>query len=415
MFFGTRETMKLSLGPKILLTFLVLGSLLGFAATPYFCVPAANSAYFALTLIGIAIICLRLTPSWRTVLWALLAGASISAEVDFFVHPFSPVAWVSSFGFGSLLVLGAQAVWTNGEERDRILWGFAGASVLVASEYFGLNLLHLTEDPSAKVLDLYLFSFDNSLHVPLGFLMGQAFQKWLWLHLVGLFCYVGLFIPMAVVFAGHLVRDRKKALEALAAFIVAAPLGVFFYRLCPAVGPIYVLSGNFPWHPLSYSDASRLFLEPISSDALRNAMPSLHMTWALLAWWCSRGLSRWERAVPMFFATFTVVSTLGSGEHYLVDLIVAFPFALMIQHLCTFSLPWSGEQRRRAFLFGLLTTLAWIAVLRYEPRVFWISPVIPWAAAILTVGLSISSLRSPWHVAPAASSAIVSSDAPQRA
>jgi len=115
--------MKLSHGTKALLTFLVLASLLGFAATPYFCIPAANSAYFALTLIGIVIICLRLTPSWRSVLWALLAGVAAAVEIHFFVHPFSPVAWVSSFGFGSLLVLGTQAIWADGERRTRLLWG----------------------------------------------------------------------------------------------------------------------------------------------------------------------------------------------------------------------------------------------------------------------------------------------------
>jgi hypothetical protein len=52
--------MKLSSGTKIVLTLLVLAALLGFAGTPYFCIPAANSAYFALTLVGIVVICLSI-------------------------------------------------------------------------------------------------------------------------------------------------------------------------------------------------------------------------------------------------------------------------------------------------------------------------------------------------------------------
>src|SRR5271169_460213 len=129
--------MKLSSGTKIVLTLLVLGTLLGFAGTPYFCIPAANSAYFALTLIGIVVICLRLTPSWRSVFYAVVAGAAVAAELHLFVHPFSAIAWVSSFGFGSLLVIGLQAVWADADKRNRMVLGFVGASVLVASEYFG--------------------------------------------------------------------------------------------------------------------------------------------------------------------------------------------------------------------------------------------------------------------------------------
>jgi PAP2 superfamily len=308
-------------------------------------------------------------------------------------------------------VIGLQAVWAHTDKRNLMVWGFAGASVLVASEYFGLNLLRMTEDPNTKVFDLYLLSFDTSLHVPVAFVMGQAFQKWVWLRLTGLLCYVGLFIPMAVVFAGQLVRNRQKALETLAAFMVAGPIGMFFYHLCPAVAAGHAFPDNFPWHPLSYDQGSRLFLEPIYGAGLRNAMPSLHMTWVLLAYWFSRGLSRWERAVAFFFATFTVVATMGTGEHYLIDLIVAFPFALMIQYLCVFSLPWRNEQRLRPFLFGLFATLTWLFLLRYETRVFWLSPAIPWVACILTVAFSVTSMKVPWRVTPAAAGAVASADA----
>jgi hypothetical protein len=111
----------------------------------------------------------------------------------------------------------------------------------------------------------------------------------------------------------------------------------------------------------------------------------------LLAWWYSRGLSWWERAVALGFLIFTALATLGTGEHYLVDLVVAYPFALMIAGMCAFSLAWKHRGRVSAFFLGLLLTLGWLAALRYPyaNRLFWLSPVIPWTLCGETVAVAI--------------------------
>jgi sulfite exporter TauE/SafE len=83
------------------------------------------------------------------------------------------------------------------------------------------------------------------------------------------------------------------------------------------------------------------------------------------------------------------MATLGTGEHYFVDLVVAFPFALMVQALCTYSLPFSSGPRRAAFLFGTFVTLIWMAVLSFTVSIFWISPILPWTAIVATVAPSI--------------------------
>jgi len=118
---------------------------------------------------------------------------------------------------------------------------------------------------------------------------------------------------------------------------------------------------------------------------LRNCMPSLHMSWVLLAWWYSRGLSVWERGVAMAFVVFTIFATMGTGEHYFIDLVVAFPFVVFLQGLCALELKWNERARMTAVLYGLLLTLAWIAALRFALKVFWISPILPWACCIATV------------------------------
>jgi PAP2 superfamily len=170
---------------------------------------------------------------------------------------------------------------------------------------------------------------------------------------------------------------------------VTGPLGVMFYNMLPACGPIHLFGGAFPWHPLVAADARRLRVVPILLKGARNAIPSLHMTWVLLVWWNSRGLPRWVRAIALAFVWFTVLATLGTGEHYLVDLVVAFPFSLMVQALCTYSLPFRGGERRTAFLFGTFATLIWLALLSYATPLFWISPLIPWAMIVATVSSSV--------------------------
>jgi PAP2 superfamily len=108
-------------------------------------------------------------------------------------------------------------------------------------------------------------------------------------------------------------------------------------------------------------------------------MPSLHLAWTLLAWWYSRKLSPIERSIAFLFLGLTAFATLGTGEHWLADLVVAFPFALMIQALCSYQLPFNDARRRAAFLFGFFTTLGWLFLFRYCTRLFWTSPVVPWA------------------------------------
>jgi hypothetical protein len=117
-------------------------------------------------------------------------------------------------------------------------------------------------------------------------------------------------------------------------------------------------------------------------------MPSLHMGWTLLVWWYSRGLSRAERLIAFAFLALTAFATLGTGEHWFVDLVVAFPFALFIDALCAYHVSWKDSRRLLTMLAGLGITLAWFASLRYGAKIFWISPVIPWTLSAATIAFT---------------------------
>jgi len=64
------------------------------------------------------------------------------------------------------------------------------------------------------------------------------------------------------------------------------------------------------------------------------------------------------------FLAATGVATLGTGEHYLVDLIVAVPFALSLQALFIARPPVTRERRWISMAIGLGLTLAWVLALR---------------------------------------------------
>jgi hypothetical protein len=376
------------------LTAILFGAILSLALSRDFYDSSMTNAYLSLALFSALIVLGMIRRSWLDLLW-VAAGGLLLAVLDYRVMGFRPLlmAGFSFAGLAAFAALGTHAIWAEGEERKLLLYGFVPIVLFVGSEWMASTLLDITERLHPKTFDLYLYSFDSSLRVPISFLVGQTLSRWPWLWQVSLIFYIALPLPLALVYAAHLRRTKRNALAVMIAFLVTGPLGVMFYNMLPACGPGHLFGGAFPWHPLVAADARRLRIVPVLLKGARNAIPSLHMTWVLLVWWNSKGLPRWVRGIALAFVWFTVLATLGTGEHYFVDLVVAFPFSLMVQALCSYSLPFRSGERRTAFLFGTFVTLVWLALLSYATPLFWISPVIPWAMIVATVSSSVFF----WH------------------
>ncbi len=377
--------MKLSVPIRIAFTLVVVAAALWAATNKRLYDIAVFNVLVSMGLAAIIVLHLRVKPSWRDAA-GVAAGAGTLAVIDFkFLHyNFNAFGLLSFLGLASLVALAIRAAWSRGEESTRMRLAFLFAFLSLGVDAAAVLFHALTSKLNPKVLDLYLYSFDASLRVQLSFLMGQAYATWHRFGDAGMFIYIGLPVLLAMVAAGHLLHGSKAAIPAMAAFLVTAPVGVIFYNLFPALGPTYIFGPRFPWNPLTIDQAARLLLEPILVAGYRNAMPSLHIAWVLLAWWFSRGLSVWERSIAMVFMVFTAFATLGSGEHYFIDLVVGFPFALFVYALCAFPLGWTQE-RKVAFGLGLGLTLAWFAVLRQGVKLFWVSPILPWLACLVTV------------------------------
>src|ERR1700722_3437033 len=376
---------------RVLLSVAIVAGVPALAASHIFYVSAIASAFYPYVFASVVFIHLRMRFRWLDVGGIVFLGVIFVLLDQFVIHRSDTVyvvTWISFLGMASLVIMGLNAIWLRGEEHNTVLLALIPSILILASNHYAGYLHKFTENAHPKVFDLYLYSFDTSLHAPIAFWMGQLYEKWKLLGDVSYVFYVGLPFSLALVYAGQVSRMRGKAIPIFVAFLLMGPIGGIFYNLFPALGPGHLFGSRFPWQPLAAEQARRLLLEPVSIPGLRNAIPSLHMGWTLMSWWYSRGLSVYERAIAMLFVLFTIVATMGTGEHYFIDLVVAFPFVLFLQAMCAAELKWNDSRRLAPFAFGLATLLVWLWALRYCPQFFWYSVAIPWLLCALTIGVS---------------------------
>ncbi len=188
---------------RIILTLLaILGSaMLAFSASFYS--QALVDAFFAFALASVLIIHLRIRPKWPDVL-LVLAGTFVLGGIDFRVLHYAPklMAWLSFAGLSSFLVMTVRTVWAKeAGESKALLYAWLPAALFVISDYFASTMLEWTSAAHPKTFDLYLLSFDYSLRVPIVFIAGQIYQSHPWLHNASLLVYVGLAIPISLVYA----------------------------------------------------------------------------------------------------------------------------------------------------------------------------------------------------------------------
>jgi hypothetical protein len=208
------------------------------------------------------------------------------------------------------------------------------------------------------------------------------------LHLLSFFfwIYLALAIAIGASFAIH-IGNGQPNWRIVLVLLIAVVVGASCYNLLPACGPRMLLGPDRFLTGNVFAAAfpnSRPSMVAVAPKYPRNAMPSLHMTWALLVLWLSRSLKRWHLAAAVF-AFLTAVATLAIGEHYLVDLVVAFPFALAIWSLCLGAVPLSDPKRTLKTVGAMCLFFGWIAVMRFVPTVFYAARAVPWGASILTV------------------------------
>jgi hypothetical protein len=192
------------------LTVLLLATVLTLSLNWSFYYESMVNAYLSLALAGALIVLAILRRSWFDLLW-VVTGALILAALDLRVMEYKPF-FMGGFGFlgmSALAVLGTHTIWAKPEERKLLLYGFLPSVLFVASEWMASTLLDVTETLHPKTFDVFLYSFDSSLRVQISFLTGQFLLNHLSLRTASLAIYIGLPLPLALVYASSIAAQER--------------------------------------------------------------------------------------------------------------------------------------------------------------------------------------------------------------
>lgn len=300
------------------------------------------------------------------------------------------VNWLASagifLGLASLLVLSLTFCWSGLEERKArfslLLTSMAIPFFVIAST---LPIV-LSGALHPRTYDPILYSIDLGLGFDPSFLLGRALDLHPWVKELCVIAYFQLPLGVALLYGNHVTGpNRERRQNVYTIFAVAGAAGYALYNILPAAGPRYLFPRLFP----DGTPALSLHLSasvPMASTIPRNAMPSLHMAWALLIFWNARQSPLWMKVVSWYFLAFTILATMGSGEHYAVDLAVAVPFALAVQAGCEKS---RSKARTFAAVTGAVLTITWILLLRFAPAMLESVPKLTWALLLSSAALSL--------------------------
>jgi len=175
-------------------------------------------------------------------------------------------------------------------------------------------------------LDLYIYRLDGLLQFEPSFVVGQ------FVHSLPIFAQVALSmayslmaVAMIVIYWAWAWRYPEQSSIVGRALILNLALSVPCYFLVPVAGPSYAFPG-FPAAPVPGP------LHPIRLNALPNGVPSIHFSTALLCAWYARRF-RFGPCLGLLFLIATALATLGFGEHYLFDLVIAVPYTVGVVSL----------------------------------------------------------------------------------
>jgi hypothetical protein len=203
--------------------------------------------------------------------------------------------------------------------------------------------LELTRVVIPRTFDQFLYAFDGSLGVQPSFMLGRLLYNPNVANLVKTY-YAAIALPVALLYGMQKQRGYALGYNILTLVIAASIGGYLLYFVLPAIGPAYEFAGRFPFviRPVLLRVGEVL---PIRERIFRNAMPSVHFVTALMLCWNCRILPTAARAFFWLSMAATAFVILALGEHYFIDLVVAFPLALAFHATGITAIPLGSRER----------------------------------------------------------------------
>jgi hypothetical protein len=356
------------------------------------------SPYIAFAFAGAFVVHMAMWPSRRE-LAVVAACAAMFGAAYFLLHAdvanFHGAAIGISGGFlglGSLLLVTLQWFWAPETEKPIPLERAREVVLIPAlclcsavAVNLAVGLTPITYDRIVYVFDL---KFLNEPGGPPSWLIGKLLRAHPWLLESCGYVYnslpLGLSVCLAIQWRDRQgdARDIYSQVDLRWLSVALGIVGFLLYQVSPASGPVYLFSKDFPFH---VPDLTGLAIQPAwLQPAARNGMPSLHVGWTLLLFWNMRRRSWWMGLIAATYLTLTALATLGFGEHYLADLMVAPALALAIQAACTRT---NARFRWVAMSTGAAIALAWLIAFRTGAVLRIPEGATTWSLALVSVAL----------------------------
>jgi hypothetical protein len=347
-----------------------------------------------------AAIALAAVPRWPLRRRLLLLAGGVALATIYQIAIGRPQWWLYAYSFLAGAGLTAAAFFAQealrGTERRHAAYILAGAVVFAA---FGMvtktYLIHSSVqaapvlDWSALKLDAAAFGFSPSAWAVHAAPPGST------MRLVLAIAYELLPLAMFTVFALEVRDPRRLPFGLFRGLFACGFAAALLYSVTPVTGPVYALGAAFPDQlaPL-LRRAPVALATPGGVFAPRNAFPSFHLTWALVALLLSWRFGWPARIGFGLFALLIAAATLALGEHYLIDLVAALPVLAAIAALCIEHVSWRSPARRQALAGGIALYLVWVALLQpawSQAVSSW--PLVPTAWCALNVAAGVYWLR----------------------
>jgi len=230
---------------------------------------------------------------------------------------------------GIVLVISAIMMVRN--PRDRNMQGlFFSTLFLILVIFVDDVALTIATHATSIRYDEYVFFIDRAFGSP-AFVMGSLFQSYPWFREISYIPYALVSSACLIVVAARFFLLRfEEGVRCVRTVFLSCLLAYPLYIVFPVAGPQYAFR-SFP-----NSVPTNFTPHVVHLQALPNCVPSVHMTLAIMVMVFSK---EWQigRVLGALFVLLTVSATMGLGEHYLFDLIVAVPYSALMIYLGGYS------------------------------------------------------------------------------
>ena len=318
-------------------------------------IPFSRKKYILLAVCSVIFAC---------ILYSVKAGA----------YSYYSFPYIVSIPLAVYLVIQLINAWfKNGGIRGQMpQWALAFIWITIATISLGVAtnaMLRVGSIIYPLTYDLHLLKVDQAY---------GGFARWVaafsntlpnWIQVVVTVIYSTLALLFFPIIALLYRENKIRTMHGWRTMIVPFGIAWICYLWLPATGPIFVFGREgFPANIPSV-DSIQAGLASIA-PASRNAVPSMHLSGAILIFMITAALRRKILfGFSVFFLIGTAWATLALGEHYFVDLVVAFPFAVALGIFLISPPLWKLVPRwvKILHIAAGMTFFVWMALLRFQP------------------------------------------------